>query len=162
MQFNPGLDIEVCEHPLAFKYGTEIVGPEPEFRNLDSIRASLRDPHCDGPDPVYAIAMDVARRADHEAFESRMLLFGIVTYAAGKLGDEPVRSQGHVHRISSHSGWSPPELYEIWSGRAVILMQEYAADDPGRVYAIEAGPGEKVLVPPVGRMPLSARIGGCR
>jgi glucose-6-phosphate isomerase len=30
----------------------------------------------------------------------------------------------------------------------VILMQEHAADDPGRVYAVEACPGEKVLVPP--------------
>lgn len=75
-------------------------------------------------------------------------MFGVVTYAAGRLGKEPVRSQGHVHRISSHSGWSPPELYEIWRGWAVILMQEYAADDPGRVYAVEAGPGEKVLAPP--------------
>jgi glucose-6-phosphate isomerase len=46
-----------------------------------------------------------------------MLLFGVVTYAAGRLGDEPVRSQGHVHRISQHSGWSPPELYEIWQGK---------------------------------------------
>jgi glucose-6-phosphate isomerase len=92
--------------------------------------------------------MDVSRRDDRQLFADRMLLFGIVTYAKGKLGDEPVRSQGHVHRISSHSGWSPPELYEIWRGRAVILMQENAADDPGRVYAVEAAPGEKVLVPP--------------
>jgi glucose-6-phosphate isomerase, archaeal len=92
--------------------------------------------------------MDVARRSDHEALQSRMLLFGVVAYARGRLGEEPVRSQGHVHCVSSHSGWSPPELYEIWSGRAVILMQEHPADNPGRVYAVEAGTGEKVLVPP--------------
>ena len=35
-----------------------------------------------------------------------IIVFGAVTYASGKLGDEPVRSQGHVHRVSSHSGWS--------------------------------------------------------
>jgi glucose-6-phosphate isomerase len=116
MQFDPGLEIEACEDPLGFTYGVDVVGPEPELRRLDTIRASLRDPDCKGPDPVYAIAMDVARRADRQALERRMLLFGVVTYAAGRLGREPVRSQGHVHRASLHSGWSPPELYEIWDG----------------------------------------------
>jgi glucose-6-phosphate isomerase len=71
-----------------------------------------------------------------------------VTYAAGRLGDEPVRSQGHVHRVAARSGWSPPELYEIWSGRAVVYMQQRATDDPGRCFAVEAGPGEVVVVPP--------------
>jgi glucose-6-phosphate isomerase, archaeal len=148
MRFDPGLDISVCGDRLGFEYGPDVVGPEPELRSLDSIRSSLRDPDCAGPDPVYAISMDVSRCNDRQRLVDRMLLFGVVTCAAGRLGDEPVRSQGHVHRISSHSGWSPPELYEIWRGRAVILMQESAADDPGRVYAVEAVPGEKVLVPP--------------
>ncbi len=148
MRFEPALDIQACEHPLGFHRGKDVRGPEAELRSLDSIRASLRNPNCTGPDPVYAIAMDVSRVADHEALVSRMLVFGVVTFAAGRLGEEPVRSQGHIHRVSSHSGWSPPELYEIWSGRAVIIMQEHATDDPGRVYAVEAGPGEKVLVPP--------------
>ena len=78
----------------------------------------------------------------------RNMLYGAVSYAAGSLGDEPVRSQGHVHRVSSHSGWSPPEVYEIWDGEAFIYMQEYAADDPGRCFAIHARPGDLVIVPP--------------
>jgi glucose-6-phosphate isomerase len=72
----------------------------------------------------------------------------VVTYAKGKLGEEPVRSQGHIHKRSSHSGWSPPEVYEIWSGKAIIYMQEYAQDDPGRCFAVYAGPGDVVVVPP--------------
>jgi glucose-6-phosphate isomerase len=123
-------------------------GPVPEIRTLDSIRPSLRDPHCSGPEAVYAIAMDVGLEPHRRELQERMLLFGVVTYAAGRLGQEPVRSQGHVHRVSSHSGWSPPELYEVWSGKAVILMQEHAADDPGRCFAVYAGKGETVLVPP--------------
>lgn len=77
-----------------------------------------------------------------------MLLFGVVTYAPGRLGDEPVRSQGHVHRVSTHSGWAPPEVYEIWRGTAFVYMQERAADDPGRCFAIVARAGEIVVVPP--------------
>jgi len=143
-----GLDMTIQRQPMGFTYGDDVTGPMPEIRTLAQIRSSLRDPACDGPEAVYAIAMDVARLQDREELKKRMLLFGVVTYAAGKLGEEPVRSQGHIHRISQHSGWSPPELYEIWQGKAIIYMQEYVADDPGRCFAVIAGPGEKVLVPP--------------
>ncbi|EEZ4382261.1 glucose-6-phosphate isomerase [Escherichia whittamii] len=143
-----GLDMAIHHQPLGFSYGEDVTGPMPEIRHLNDIRASLRDPDCEGPEDVYAIAMDVARMQDREELNKRMLLFGVVTYAAGRLGEEPVRSQGHIHRISQHSGWSPPELYEIWQGKAIIYMQEYVDDDPGRCFAVIAGPGEKVLVPP--------------
>ncbi|MCL5670624.1 MAG: glucose-6-phosphate isomerase [Acidobacteria bacterium] len=148
MSFDPGLDVKAVHDPLGFRYGPGVVGPEPELRSLDSIRPSLRDPQCAGPDPVYAIAMDVAKCEHKDDLERRMLLYGVVTYAKGRLGEEPVRSQGHIHRVALHSGWSPPELYEIWSGRAVILMQEFAENDPGRCFAVRADPGEKVVVPP--------------
>lgn len=143
-----GLHIEPVSQPLGFIFGPHCFGPEPELRRLDDIRASLREPACDGPDPVYAIAMDVGREPDRADLEQRMLLFGVVTYAAGRLGDEPVRSQGHVHKVSPRSGWSTPEVYEIWQGRAVIYMQQSDSDDPGRCIAVEAEPGQKVIVPP--------------
>ena len=146
--FDPGVAIHPTVAPLGFQFGPGVFGPQPELRKLDAIRKSLRDPTCDGPETVYAICMDCGREQDRSELAKRMLLFGVVTYAAGRLGQEPVRSQGHVHRISSHSGWSPPEVYEIWSGKAVILMQEYATDDPGRCFAVEAGPGDVVVVPP--------------
>lgn len=40
------------------------------------------------------------------------------------------------------------KVYEIWSGKAVIYMQETAEDDPGRCFAVYAGPGDVVIVPP--------------
>ncbi len=148
MNFHPGFDIRYQASPLGFTYGEGVFGPVPELRTLEAIRKSLRDPRCQGPDVVYAIAMDVGKQEHRSALAAQMLLYGTVTYAAGKLGREPVRSQGHVHRRSTHSGWSPPEIYEIWSGRAVIYLQESADDNPGRCYAVEAGPGEVVVVPP--------------
>lgn len=144
----PGFAITATTAPLGFAYGEGIFGPDVERRSLNAIRRSLRDPECDGPDPVYAIAMDVGEKHHREALVARHLLFGVVTYAAGRLGDEPVRSQGHIHARSPRNGWSTPEVYEIWSGRAIILMQERATDDPGRCYAVSAGPGEVVVVPP--------------
>ncbi|HLH36687.1 MAG TPA: glucose-6-phosphate isomerase family protein [Alloacidobacterium sp.] len=148
MPFNPGLSINLCPGGMAFEYGPGSFGPQPELRHLDAIRASLRDPFCDGPDPVYTIVMDVGLEEDRADLIRRSLLFGVVAFAAGRLGQEPVRSQGHVHAIAPHCGWSTPELFEIWEGRAIIYAQESTEDNPRRCVAIEAHPGEQVVVPP--------------
>jgi glucose-6-phosphate isomerase len=148
LEFDPELELRISDTALTFEYGLGMFGPQPEMRRLDAIRPSLLDPHCAGPDPVYGIAMDVGREQDRRSLERRMLLFGAVIYAAGSLGDEPVRSQGHVHAIAAHSGWSPPEIFEIWSGTAIIYAQERAADDPGRCIAITARAGDQVIVAP--------------
>ncbi|MDR2470244.1 MAG: glucose-6-phosphate isomerase [Tannerella sp.] len=142
--------IAVFPHPsgTGFIYGEDVFGPQPENRTLDDIRGSLLEPHCAGPDIVYSIAMDVGKKNDRVRLHALHLLFGVVTYAAGKLGREPVRSQGHIHRISPFSGWSTPEVYEIWSGKAIIYMQETADDFPGRCFAVHAQPGDVVIVPP--------------
>lgn len=146
--FNPGFSIRPTENPMGFSYGEDVFGPQIENRRLDDIRKSLMDPNCDGPDIVYAIAMDVGKNRHKELLEKMHLLYGVVTYAAGKLGQEPIRSQGHMHKVSTYSGWSTPEVYEIWSGEAIIYMQEYAEDNPGRCFAVYAKPGDVVIVPP--------------
>lgn len=146
--FNPEIDVRLDPHDLSFHYGDGVFGPTPEMRRLDAIRASLRDPGCSGLDPVYSIAIDVGREKDRADLNRRMLLFGVVAYAAGRLGSEPVRSQGHVHAIAPHCGWSTPELFEIWEGRAIFYTQESATNDLGRCVAVSAGPGEQVVVPP--------------
>lgn len=146
--FDSGLDVRLRSGELAFDYGENIFGPQVELRRLNDIRPSLLDPACSGPDPVYGIAMDVGKIAHASELRRRNLLFGIVAYASGTLGEEPVRSQGHVHAAAPLSGWSTPELYEIWSGRAIVYAQERAEDDPGRCIAVKAGPGDKVVVPP--------------
>ena len=148
MNFNPGFDILPTTLPMGFAYGPDVFGPIVENRTLDSIRKSLRDPNCNGPDPVYSIAMDVGKSEHLPRLKQLHLLYGAVTYAAGRLGDEPVRSQGHIHKVSPFSGWSTPEVYEIWSGKAIIYMQEKAEDQPGRCFAVIAGPGDVVIVPP--------------
>lgn len=148
MKFDPGLNIAPTENPLGFQYGQGLFGPQPELRSLDSLRRSLRDPACEGPDPVYAIVMDVGKQEHRQALLDRMLLYGVVTYARGRLGEEPIRSQGHIHKVSAHCGWSTPEVYEIWSGQAVIYMQQTARDNPGRCYAVRARAGDVVVVPP--------------
>ena len=119
-----------------------------EVRRLEDIRHSLEDKNCDGPEELYAIVMDIGNEEDRISMKNRNLLFGAVTYAAGVIGQEPVRSQGHIHAISRSCGASTPEVYEIWEGRAVIYIQQSAEDNPGRCYAVYAEAGDVVIVPP--------------
>ncbi len=148
MNFKKGIDIQALTHPLGFEYGHNVFGPEVELRYLNDIRQNLMDPNCDGPEIVYAIAMDVGMEVDKENIIDRNLLFGVVTYAKGTLGKEPVRSQGHIHAISPSCGMSTCEVYEIWQGEAYIYMQETAFDNPGKCYAVHAKTGDVVIVPP--------------
>ena len=89
-----------------------------------------------------------ALRRRRTCSEDALSAVWVVAYAAGQLGKGAVRSQGHVHAIAAHSGWSSPELFEIWEGKAIIYAQERTTDDPGRCVAVAAIPGEKVVVPP--------------
>ncbi len=147
-RFDPGFSIRLPANSLVFEYGDGAFGPRPEMRRLDDIRRSLRDPQCNGPDPVYSIVMDIGEQADAATLQHRNLLFGAVVYVSGRLGDEPVRSQGHVHAVAPHSGWSTPELFEIWEGHAIVYAQEFTHDAPGRCIAVQAGPGDVVVAPP--------------
>jgi glucose-6-phosphate isomerase len=148
MLFDSGLDLTAINHPLGFSYGKGHFGPTGENRKLNNIRQSLLNPDCEGPETVYAIAMDVGKLEHLQLLQQKMLLFGVVAYATGRLGEEPIKSQGHIHKVSKHSGWSPPEIYQIWNGSAVIYMQEFVEDHPGRCFAVLADLGDIVIVPP--------------
>ncbi len=146
--FDRRIQIELDRDTLNFQFGQGVFGPVTELRSLDSVRPSLLDPQTSGPDPLYGICMDVGLGLYAAELKRRHLLFGVVGFAAGNVGQEPVRSQGHVHAIAAHSGWSPPEVFEVWQGRAIIYAQEHSGDRPGRCFAVVADPGDHVIVPP--------------
>lgn len=148
MNFDPGFDIKPTYKPLGFQYGPNVFGPVVENRKLDEIRKSLLNPLCSGPNIVYSIAMDVGNNKDRLDIIQRNLLYGAVTYAKGLLGEQPVHSQGHIHAVSQTCQMSTCEVYEIWSGKAYIYMQERAFDIPGQCFAILAEAGDIVIVPP--------------
>ena len=148
LAFYPGFDIDVDYAAMTFTYGAGVFGPAPERRHLDDIRRSLRNPACDGPEVPYVVSMDAGKQADQSDLRARNLLYGAMIYAAGRLGEEPVRSQGHIHAVSASCGCSTPEVYEIWDGEAIVYMQQTADDNPGRCLAVRAAAGQVVVVPP--------------
>lgn len=145
---NTGFSIEANLDTLDFTYGEDVYGPITEKRKLDDIRKSLSDPSVSGPEYVYAVAMDVAKKEHRDDLIKRNLLYGAMIFGKGIVGEEPVRSQGHIHALSPSCQASTCEVYEIWSGEAYIYMQETAKDQPGKCYAIHACAGDVVIVPP--------------
>lgn len=148
MEFYPGFEIEVNDQTMDFSYGKGVFGPTSEKRYLDDIRASLSNPNAEGPNILYSIVMDTGCLKDKEAMLKRNLLYGVVTYSEGCIGEEPVRSQGHIHAISASCNSSTCEVYEIFDGEAYIYMQESGEDEAGQCYAVHAKAGEVVIVPP--------------
>lgn len=148
LAFDPGLDIGMDGQAMSFCYGPGVFGPAVEYRLLEDVRATLLDPAAHGPQRLYAIAMDMGRQCDRGQLIGRSLLFGACIYAAGRIGKEPVRSQGHVHAVSASSGTSTPELYQILQGRAIVFMQPGAGAQTDIAYAVRCGPGDMVIVPP--------------
>src|SRR5690625_4843122 len=148
MGIYPGFDIKIDSVNMLFEYGQGVFGPEVEKRYLKDIRNSFKDNNAEGPEIPYVVAMDVGKTKDRNDLKERNLLYGAMIYSKGKIGDEPVRSQGHVHSISESCNSSTPEVYEIWSGEAIIYMQETVETDPGRCFAITAKKGDVVIVPP--------------
>ena len=95
MDFNPGLNIKPLYDMLDFEYGKDVFGPPVEKRYLKDIRQSLKDPNASGPEIVYAIAMDVGKKIHRSVLYEKMLLFGVVTYAGGQLGEIEERDCSH-------------------------------------------------------------------
>lgn len=140
-----GINMSFDENSGTFVYQDGAFGPTGEQRRKQDIKHILANPSCSGPDVLYTIAMDVGQEEDISQMRERNLLFGVVHYAKGFLGDELIRSQGHQHAISPSCNDSTCELYEIWNGEAFVYMQD---PNSNMCYGVHANVGDKVIVPP--------------
>ena len=145
--FKPILDVSFDFEKMSMEFIKETkCSQNTEHRTLDSIRPSLLDPKCTGPEIVYGINMDVYQERHLLDIQQRNQLYGVVMYASGKLGQEAVRSQGHLHAISPFSQTRTGEVYQIWQGEAYICMQKPTDNGGFSFYAVHAKPGDIVVV----------------
>lgn len=143
-----GFPVQLDPPSLSLRFGPGISTAPVTIRRLDEVRPLLRDPGAAGPEHLYTIFMDVRVPGRAEALSALGLGYGAVVYNHGALGGEALRSQGHVHSAPAATGVAYSELYEFWLGRGLVYMQDSATADVRDVVVIEAGPGDKVLIPP--------------
>jgi len=131
-----------CE-TMEFRYGKGVTGPAPEFRTLNAIRASLLDPSAAGlARCIRSLWTCTAMKT--RTTSTRATCSSALSRMQPDTRKEPVRSQGHVHAIAPHNGWSPPELFEIWKAGRIVYAQERTTDAP-RCVAVSAGPERRSL-----------------
>ena len=142
-----GLDLELDEARLALAFGPEVAHPDGERRSLEQVRSMLEDPKARGPEHLYTIYMDIYRRQDQAELHRQGLLYGAVVYNHGSVGQERLRSQGHIHSPKPGIGLRYSEIYEFWSGQGYIYLQKECDPRVSRAFLVRVGPGDKLVIP---------------
>jgi glucose-6-phosphate isomerase len=143
-----GFPVLLDPSALTLAFGPGVTTAPVTVRRLDEVRSLLRDPDAPGPDHLYTIYMDIRVPGREQALRSLGLGYGAVVYNHGALGAEALRSQGHVHSMPASTGVAYSEIYEFWHGRGLVYMQDSATADVSDAIVVEAGPGDKVVIPP--------------
>jgi len=125
---------------------------DPKARTLGEMKDVLLDPSAQGPSELYFMYRDLHLERDESLFRGHGLRFDATLIISGLVGREYVKTAGHYHPMIPGLGISFPEIYEVIYGGAVYLLQKIRTlADPRRVVdlvAIEALPGDKVIIPP--------------
>jgi len=154
LQKTSGLPIIFDEKKIDLKFESDFPFVKKSKRSLDELRPYLKNLSLreisrreteakNGPDPVYCVWRYVHLKKDDEKIKAANLRYDLTLLLPGKTDGEFVKTAGHYHKPY-------PEVFEVLSGRAYFLIQSYNKNPKNieSVYLIEAGVGEKVLIPP--------------
>lgn len=146
------LPIKLEEPSLNLVLGKGVTSSKPASRTLAEMRDTLLDPGAKGAGELYFMYRDLCLSKDKEMFKSLNLRFDVTIMRSGFTGREFIKTAGHYHPMIPGLGISYPEIYEVIHGGALYLLQKIRTlADPRRtvdVVAIEARPGDRVVIPP--------------
>ena len=150
LQKYSGLPIEM-DVDFNLEFGNEIGPVTPKIREFPFVKNYLKNPHSPyHRRDVYHIYRDVALLKDKDKIHRSGLEYDLTVIPPGKIGDEFVKTIGHHHPFKAGTQIRFPEVYEVMYGKAFFILQSASADllRLQDVYIVEAGRGEKVVVPP--------------
>ena len=149
-----GLPVKFNEETYHISFGPQVRSPLYSTREIDAIRPLLLDPDCAGPEVLYWMYRNLGLQGDEYLLEQHRLRYDVSIFAPTMLGREYLKTSGHYHPPAP-DGVPYPEVYEIWYGEALYVLQkvdDYTAgpDDVTveDVITVRARPGDKVIMPP--------------
>lgn len=146
---NAGLALAFDGTELRFGGGIQPVTPE--VRLAGEMREVFYAPAAVDPkQQLYFMYRDVHRKEDEELIRRYGVRYDITIIPPALLGPEYVKTAGHYHPAAPGTNKSYPEVYEVLHGQAHYLLQ-YLSPETGEVEEVvlfEAGPGDKVVIPP--------------
>lgn len=150
-----GLPIILNEKKLILEFRSDFPFIEKSERSLEELRPYLspsercpegtKNSKTKSPDPVYYVWRYAHLKNDNQKIKAANLRYDLTLIPPGTIDGEFAKTAGHCHPPY-------PEILEILAGRAYFLIQSFKNDKDFKniksVYLIEAGPGEKFLLPP--------------
>ena len=164
-----GLPIVFDEKNLTLEFRSDFPFIKKSERTLKELQPYLKNPENVGNvgnrasnnSIVYYVWRYVHLKNDAEKIKAADLRYDLTLIPPGKIcpvrnnvsngvGCEFAKTAGHFHKNKIGINLPYPEIYEVLSGRAYFLIQSPDKDTKNikAVRLIEAGPGERVLVPP--------------
>jgi len=127
------------------KYEWKGALPAPGIRTIRDMKNVLFVPQCKAEGPLYFMYRDLARsEKDRQWLKRENLRFDITVIPPRDLCGELVKTKGHYHPTNV-SGTGYPELYEVFEGKALFLLQSHTLKD---IVLVKAEKGTRVIVPP--------------
>ncbi|MDH3730611.1 MAG: hypothetical protein OES13_05765 [Acidimicrobiia bacterium] len=141
-----GLPMRLESRDLSLTFGEGLNQPEREIRRLEDIRPMLWQPDASGPEHLYSVYMGIGRAEDDSAIRSQGLVYGSMIFSPGLVGDEPIRSQGHLHAFAP-GGLRYSEVFQFWTGEGYLYLQKEVGPDVTRALFVRVSPGDIVVLP---------------
>lgn len=155
IEHQSGLPIAFDPSANAIHWSEGVQAGEPRVRTLEEMRDYISEPDAQAlTNTIYTVHRNVARHEDSGRIAAAGLRYDITVIPPGSFAGrkkEFFRTAGHYHPLAPGGEIAYPEVYEVLIGRAYWLLQRPDAGNPAmleEVYLVEAGPGEKAVMPP--------------
>jgi len=149
LQVASGLHIALDEEGLLF--GDDVVIDEAMARLIDELApVALAPEACRGSSEIaYYMYNGVYCSPDSPRLAGLPLRYELTLMPFRTIGRECIKTHGHRHSTEPKSGLTYAEICEVLAGTAHFYFQSLGAGlSADRVFYIEVGPGQKIVVPP--------------
>jgi glucose-6-phosphate isomerase, archaeal len=124
---------------------------ERRFRRLDELTAVYLDQEaCRGDRVAYEMINGVVAAEDVDRLAGLPVRYELTFFPALKIGQEYVKTLGHIHLPERVSGIDHPEICEVLAGRAHFFFMRLNPDGKSaeRAFYVELTTGQKIIIPP--------------
>ncbi len=144
-----GLDIKMKENGELI-YGDGLKSEPVSIRTPDKARTYFMDPKAKADENLYYMYRNTALNKDRDKIKSAGFRFDVTVIPPGHIGDEYIKTIGHIHPLKSGSSSRFPEIYEIVYGEALFILQKMSQDfeKVEEVYLVRTKQGEKAVMLP--------------
>lgn len=144
-----GLDIKMEENGKLI-YGEGLNSQPILIRTPNEARAYFMDPKAKVSENLYYNYRDTALKKDQGKIKDSGFRYDVTVILPGRIGEEYIKSLGHIHPLKSGTKVRFPEIYEIVYGEALFILQKMSNDfeKVEEVYLVHAKQGEKAVMLP--------------